>query len=624
MGIENPSTYGDYYWAKQVEATAKSDEDIEAAFAPFFSGVLAEVPFVDELPVGLRGFIESLRAPPSAGFGGFALGVGVEMVDETLHTLMNPMMRMMQRSINRRARETWLTSAEANLLFRQGKIDKEYWQLNTASEGYEDIIAKFLYEAQMPYPTIPDIMLYARYHGDAENTKEAVWKYFDVPARDYDIWEWNTLQRLTTDQSHTLLRRGFFSDTDYFEELARIGWPAETRPMLSEIGWTIPNAMLLTQGDLQQGKPTDAILKDISIADINPHYSQTYLDAVLTKPSSQDLVAYELRKDPSLSNLGLNLRKIGIHPDYWPIYKELAYQIPPVADIITMAVREAFTPAIAERFGQYEDFPPEFETWAEKKGLSSEWAQRYWAAHWALPSVTQGFSMLHRGVINREELELLLRAQDVMPFWRDKLVKIAYKPISRVDIRRMYREGVFDARGVFDAYVQLGYTDENAERMTLFTVRATLSALAKFSSGDIVKAYVDRKINSNEAMTMLRTIGIRTEDGRFILSTADYKREWAFTDMQINGIKNLYKKKEYDENKTRAELLKLNLPAEQVDELMKQWWYDVKAVPVRTWTTAQTLGFIKAGLITRDRGIAELELNGYDPEHIDIYLRSIE
>ncbi|GAH60108.1 unnamed protein product, partial [marine sediment metagenome] len=34
--------------------------------------------------------------------------------------------------------------------------------------------------------------------------------------------------------------------------------------------------------------------------------------------------------------------------------------------------------------------------------------------------------------------------------------------------------------------------------------------------------------------------------------------------------------------------------------------------------------FVKDGLITEERGIAELTELGYDTEHIDIYLRSIE
>ncbi|GAI22279.1 unnamed protein product, partial [marine sediment metagenome] len=150
-------------------------------------------------------------------------------------------------------------------------------------------------------------------------------------------------------------------------------------------------------------------------------------DAVLTKPSSTDIVAYSLRKDPSLTGLPASLTKIGIHPDYTDVYRTLANPIPPVADIITMAVREAFSPAIAERFGQYEDFPPDFERYASMKGLTPEWSKRYWAAHWSLPSPQQGFEMLHRGIINEDELRMLMRALDIMPFWRDKLMQMSYR-----------------------------------------------------------------------------------------------------------------------------------------------------------------------------------------------------
>ncbi|GAJ24320.1 unnamed protein product, partial [marine sediment metagenome] len=215
----------------------------------------------------------------------------------------------------------------------------------------------------------------------------------------------------------------------------------------------MPNAMLVVQGDLMQGLPSERILGDISIADINPRYAQTYYDAILTKPSSQDVIAYELRKDPDLSGLDQRLRRIGVHPAYFPLYKELAHPIPPVADIITMAVREAFTPAIAAKFGQYEDLPPAYVDWVQRKGLSKDWAERYWAAHWSLPSPMQGFEMLHRGAINFDELDMLLRALDVMPFWRDKLTKIAYRRLTRVDIRRMYKAGVLTEAEVYESYI---------------------------------------------------------------------------------------------------------------------------------------------------------------------------
>ncbi|GAI82037.1 unnamed protein product, partial [marine sediment metagenome] len=43
-----------------------------------------------------------------------------------------------------------------------------------------------------------------------------------------------------------------------------------------------------------------------------------------------------------------------------------------------------------------------------------------------------------------------------------------------------------------------------------------------------------------------------------------------------------------------------------------------------TWTTAQTITFLKKGFITEARARKELDLNGYDSEHIDVYIRNIK
>jgi hypothetical protein len=292
--------------------------------------------------------------------------------------------------------------------------------------------------------------------------------------------------------------------------------------------------MILVQGSLFQEFSKEGVLDAISIADIHPDYAQIYLDAILTKPATQDIIAYELRQDPHLSDLGRELSKIGIHPTYHSLYKELAYQIPPVADIITMAVREAFTPEIASRFGQYEGLPTAFVDAVGKKGISKEWAERYWAAHWSLPSPQQGFEMLQRGVISRDDLALLLRALDIMPFWRDKLIQISYNPLTRVDIRRMYALNIINTAEVNKAYQEIGYNTENAARLTTFTVKLTEQAAARAAAA---------------------------------------------------------------KEKAKAEKIPL-------------------------WTTAQTLSFVKKGLITTDRARQELIWLGYDEERIRIYLAS--
>lgn len=623
MSINSPATYADHYWAKQVEAAKSFDEGIEQLFAPFWAGYLNNIPELNELPVEMLALVDLLKNPISPGLGGFTLGVGVEMVDEVLHTTLEPMMSIMRRAMNRSAREKWLTAQQANTLYSRRKIDDALWDLVVSSEGYEDVIGNFLYRSELPYPTIPDLMLWARYHGHPTNTRQAVWEKFDVPTDDYDLFEWLTLQRLTTQDAHTLYRRGLITLSEVETQLQRIGWRDDDVLYQTELNWLLPNAMLVLQGDLHQRADRDKIYHDLTRADIHPDWVQTYYDAVMTKPSTIDLTAFELRRDPSLSGLAEKLIRVGVHPEYTDVYKELAYVIPPVADIITMAVREVFSPEIAQRFGQYEDYPEALDTWATKKGLSSEWAQRYWAAHWGLPSVTQGFEMLHRGIITLDEMNLLLRAQDVMPFWRDKLIQMAYKPLTRVDVRRMYNEGVLDEGGVYKAYLDLGYNEENAERMTEFTVAYSLSQQAKFSSSDVVKAFTERLINRSEAHSLLIDLGIKSKDADWILSKAEYKRLWALTEERIKAIKNLYKRGVYDENIARAKLLQLDMPSEQVDVLYEQWYFEKEGQEKATFTKAETISFLKKGFITVDRAVNELKLLNYDDEHIDIYLRSV-
>ena len=624
MGIKSPETYSDWYWKNSVEATAEFDENIEAALSPLFKAIFDDIPEIVELPKGIQGFLQALTAPETAGFGGFITAAGGEFAAEIVKDAISPAMSMMKRYVNTRALETWLTTLQADTLFARGKIDESYWSLISKSEGYEPVIGKQRYESQLPYPTIPDLVLYERYHGDPTSTKSGVWDYFDVSGREFKIWEWLQLQRLTTLQVQALYKRGLIDDSSLNRHLLEIGWDGNSGSLIKDLSYAIPNAMLLVQGDLMQGKGRDDLIKDISIADIHPKYANEYLDAVLTKPSSQDIIAYELRRNPELTNLDKELRRIGIHDSYFPLYKELAQQIPPIADIITMAVREAFTPAIAGKFGQYQDFPQQLEEWAMKKGLSAEWAKRYWAAHWSLPSPLQGFEMLHRGAINESELNMLLRALDIMPFWRGKLTQIAYRRLTRVDIRRMYGLGVLTEKDVYDAYVELGYNDRDARRMSDFTVKQILASQSKFTARDIVSAYSKYMINRSEASSLLRNIGVRSENISFIMSSADYKREWNLTESKISAIRNLYKKRVYDENQARGKLSGLNMPSKRVDALMEQWYIDIADIPVRYWTTSQTLSFMKDKIITIDRGRQELVKLGYDEEHINVYLKASE
>jgi len=473
MSIYDPISYADWYWKHSVDALRLRSEQAEQSYAPLIQQLLDDTGLSEFMPDSVRPLFHNLTEPTEPDFDSIgrpflalytrALGMvaGEEIARPTAYAL-------------KAATPTLKIDADiAAILTQRRKMTEEVFKVYASFTGYDDNETREFYKSRLPYPSVPDIITASRYLGDATNPKPYAMEKFDIPEDDFMIWDWLTYQKFTTEQVLSLHRAKFWDDFQVDTELARLGWRGDDSVVLKKLAYEIPNSMLLVQGSLVRGMTEETIIDLISRGGIHPDYAHDYLDAILTKPATEDIIAYELRQDPSLSRLGDELSKIGVHNNYHGLYKELAYQIPPVADIITMAVREAFTPDIAARFGQYQDLPSEFVEWVGKKGLSKEWAERYWAAHWSLPSPQQGFEMLHRGVIGEDDVNMLMRALDIMPYWRDKLIQIAYRPLSRVDVRRMYALGVIDTSGIRKAYRDIGYNEYNADLMTKFTIAYT-------------------------------------------------------------------------------------------------------------------------------------------------------
>lgn len=223
------------------------------------------------------------------------------------------------------------------------------------------------------------------------------------------------------------------------------------------------------------------------------------------------------------------LRKLGYQETDITHLKMLYRVVPPLNDLIRFAVREVYSPDIAQKFGQFEDFPDRFAVEAAKQGLDKEQAKNYWAAHWELPSPNQGFEMFHRGIINRDDLETLMRALDVMPYWRDKLIQMNYNPVTRVDIRRMYKMGIYARDDVYNHYLTIGYSPKDATDLTEFTVRyeaaedaSSIDQIHDLTRGVIITAYTRKQLTRAVAKQRIIDLKYAPEDAELLLDIADY------------------------------------------------------------------------------------------------------
>ena len=362
-------------------------------------------------------------------------------------------------------------------------------------------------------------------------------------------------------------------------------------------------------------------------------YNDARIDALLEAgrqvPDIAALYSMNLRGLPSGANLIERFKELGYSPQDAEALADLKFYIPPPQDLITMAVRDVFNPERVAEFKQNEDFPEEFAFWAEQQGINRDWAEKYWEAHWVLPSVQMGYEMLHRRVINEQQLRNLMSAQDIIPGWRDALIAISYSPYTRVDIRRMYDVDVLNEQQVFEAYQDIGYDKEKARKLTNFTIELAgddeelPDELEGITRSSVIASYKDGVIDRTTADDLLALVGVGESARAVYLTSADLDldREERLDEVDLilteyeNGARGLLS----------AQLKLNNLPLTPLEkEKAEKKLRKIRVKKIKMPTKAQLDKFFEAGLIDDDEYEDQLERMGYPDTYVRKFRQLIE
>lgn len=372
--------------------------------------------------------------------------------------------------------------------------------------------------------------------------------------------------------------RGVIPEADYFKKCSQFGFNQDTAKDLFSISET-----LLTMHDYIALWRRGAI----SESDCDSHLHKMHLDSG------------EIEKAKTIT---------------------LFFPSPP--DLIRFAVREVYTPSIIEKFGAMQDLPAKYLQEAAKTGLTDEHAKNYWAAHWELPSAQMGFQMLHRRIIDEDSLKLLLRALDVMPFWRDALVKLSYNPLTRVDVRRMYRLGVLNEEQVTEAYLDRGYNPKNAELMTQFTVAFEADEMTGITRASVLSSFKKGIITEDQLKTYLKGFGYNPNVIEFWLSIARYDKEMDIIDSLVDEIKQRYTMGLVTLDGAREELAQYDLPASFVSEVITRLQIK-QSQKIKLPSRSDLEAWLKLQIINDIEYSARMMQLGYTENDIEMYLSEI-
>ncbi len=302
--------------------------------------------------------------------------------------------------------------------------------------------------------------------------------------------------------------------------------------------------------------------------------------------------------------------------------KDATEFFPQPQDLVRFAVREVYTPDTVAKFGQMEDLPQQFIDESKKVGIPPEQASNFWAAHWDLPSPAQGFEMFQRDVIDEPTLFMLLKALDIMPFWRNQLTKIAYNTLTRVDVRRMHATGVLTDSKTYDSYRHMGYSPDNADLMLQFTKRFNSSGNKELTRGMLMNAFKIDMMSSPELLNSLMSMGYPIENAAYQIAMAEYDRD-------LEDVEDT--KKEYEAQVNTGQLtiedyrIKLDgmaLPSKYVDRAVGK--AELKtAEKIKLPSRADIEKWLQVQVIDEVQYTASMRALNYRQEDIERYLTEI-
>lgn len=326
------------------------------------------------------------------------------------------------------------------------------------------------------------------------------------------------------------------------------------------------------------------------------------------------------------------LNESALKPKYSDAIMDLADNFLGASDYIRFAVRDAYTtdPALAAALDQ--DFPQVLGPLLQALGYRPDDARAAWRAHWDLPSPTQVFEMLHRGVLPPGDPDTVvadyLKQADYDPRWREPLKAISYNPITRTDAKRAYKLGLggFDEARLKQAYMDLGYNARDADILVAFTrldvgeeARAERELLVGPVRTQALNLYKARRIDEAELRRVLTNLKYPADIiDRYVADIA-FVRDADHRDDVANALKSAYTKALRSRDDTRAYLLTAGWSEAAADDLLDTWTLIREATELqphqaetRDLTKAEILAAYAGDVVDRDAATTSLVALGYD------------
>jgi len=322
-----------------------------------------------------------------------------------------------------------------------------------------------------------------------------------------------------------------------------------------------------------------------------------------------------------------HLRTTGFASESIRELESLRYVIPPLPDLINMAVREAFGEHT------YEEQMPALVEWGGKMGLSEEWVENYWYAHWDRIALREMYSNLWRGHWTEKEFDRMLRIKDVHPDDREAILRVAYLPPSIRELGYGYDMNVYNRPDIVKYRKMGGLSPIDSELSADSLIRYRQSAELGAIRREWLWLYSRERITEEQFRVALIDTGLRLEMVELWVQRGDlqiirFKKGTITEEGRLTTASEAlyaFKNKLRDEEWLRARLKDLDWTDDRIELAVEKGWLqriepeviepDVK---YKGLTLSQLQQMYRRGILGLDALRARIVEMNYRPEVADL------
>lgn len=321
------------------------------------------------------------------------------------------------------------------------------------------------------------------------------------------------------------------------------------------------------------------------------------------------------------------LSKKGWSPDEINVWEELSESLPGIQDTIRFLVRDVTQQGVVDRYGYDEMWPNQTIIELGKKlGYPEQIIQYYWRAHWQLPSPTQVFEMLHRGLLGENGIGVVdefLRINDYPQFWREKLIGISYTPLRLVDTRNAFKLGVITYDTMRRKFKDRGLNDEDATIAANLVVEQQKEKDRDLSLAQIREVYEIGAMTASDAINDIMAMGYDQAEAQKLLAPATFRIMRRQIEDEIELVHQQFLDGRILSNDARARLTNLDLSGTRIETLIIRWERELK--PRGKLPTQPDLEkWAKAQYITTEVYREMLYEIGHREPFVSLYVREVQ